>query len=246
MTSPELRHREMTMLECIPEDTRFLTTFQENAFNQIVWDDQPGGVIKGSPPIVYMLSGLKEEINELLIDEDRTESAYKRLGALLLLNDSPNLIESGVATETALNRHLKEFGDVSWYLANYLTLFGIKFDQAVNVGKEGWNLDNISQPRSTAEFSNEIERKFPFFKLFGYSTELLEVAEDISGVRRDERLKLEQKLIIASGKFVLSMIHVAESRFGVTYESILDGNKSKLDKRINDGTIFDKQGGDDR
>lgn len=246
MTSPELCHREMTMLECIPQDISFLATYQENAFNQILWDNQPGRTIKGSPPKVYMLSGLKEEINELLIDEDRTEPAYKRLGALLLLNDSPNLIESGAATETALHRHLKEFGDVSWYLANYLTLFGLKFDQAVNVGKEGWNLDNVSQPRSTAEFSEEIERKFPFFKLLGYATELLEVAEDISDVRRDERLKLEQKLIIASGKFVLSMMHVAASRFGVTYESILDGNRSKLEKRKIDGTIFDKQGGDDR
>ena len=170
---------------------------------------------------------------------------------ILLYNPS---LHPGVETPTAVKRHLKEFGDISWYFANFLTSFGINFERVIEPGLLGWRLDNISSPRCDEEFALLIESDLPWLKFAAYGGALIEAAKNLTfevdgHVRpkyRDIRSAEEQQLVVASGKFLLSIIHILKARFNTSYETVLDVNKAKLEKRIVDGTIFDKTGGDDR
>lgn len=238
-----LEVRQLTIDECIPDDLTFLSAYQTQAYQQILWDEQ-GHTIQGSLPRAYMRKGIHEELEETT-GEDKVEPLYNRFNALLLLPQAP--VEPEVSTPTALQRHTKEFGDVSWYLANYLSLYNLDMSQAAKAGKIAWTLDRVASPRGTDEFVLDVERKFPWGFYFGASHELKIAVDAINEVRsKDERIGPEKQLMIASGKYITSMMHIAASRFGITYESILNQNKDKLAKRIIDNTVFDKSGGDDR
>lgn len=235
-------NRTLSMAECLPERFDFLDEYQSHSFAQIRWDDNDaaGITIRGKAPKQYMYDGLHEELTELLNEEDRVEP-YNRLKVLL----SPVLAAETVSS-TAVARHVKEFGDVSWYLANFLKLYDISFAHVAQVGEQAWTLDVESSPRANVAFHTEIERRFPFVKLYGYAHELTSVADRILPKRQDDRVIEEQRLVVAAGKFTLSMIHVVTTQFDTTYQEVLEGNKAKLARRIKDGTIFEKSGGDDR
>lgn len=240
------------MVECIPSDTSFLSQYQENARQQIIWDSPEHASIRGLQPEAYMFKGLQEELGEVY-GPDRNEGGYKRLGALAMSPEN-KLLLPGETTDSAVERHLKEFGDVSWYLANYLGLFGISFERSVPVGLLARRLDAASQTRSSEAGHAMIESALPWVFMLSSSSELLDAAKSllrsVNGqlvrLPRDERIQTEQKLLIASGKFVVSMIHLLCTRFSTTYEQVLTGNQEKLAIRIEEGTIFDKTGGDDR
>jgi len=248
-----LAHRRASIVECLPNDLTFLDEYQQNAWEVIVWDNSSQTTIQGLLPEAYMLRGLEEEITEIT-GPDRDEPGYRRIGALIMASDNEMLQPSEV-TASAVKRHIKEFGDVSWYLANYLNLFYIPFRRTVPVGKLAWQLDTESQTRATEVEALEIQSHLPWMGLLGSSHLLLSAAKgmvrtvDSNIVRRkprDERITDEQRLLVASGKFVVSMIHVLSTRFDTTYEQVLQDNRAKLEKRIREVSIFDKTGGDDR
>jgi hypothetical protein len=247
-----LNQNSVTMAECLPTDFVFMDTYQAGAWQQIKWDDNHN-TIKGLQPVGYMLKGLNEELDEIT-GPDKMEPGYSRLGALMMIEGN-GILQAGMETPSAVTRHLKEFGDSSWYLANYLTIFGIQFSRVIEPGKVAWHLDNISQPRQTEADALESEKQHPWANLFHYAHSLTKAAsgptkimQDGTVIRkhRDERLTDEKNLIVASGRFVLAMSHVLRARYDISYEEVLDRNHSKLEKRIADGTVFDKSGGDDR
>lgn len=246
-----ITQNQVTMAECVPEDLTFLDVYRENAWAQIIWNDPIlEDVPEGEPTRglraqkAYMLRGLIEEMDEIT-GPDRVEPDYNRFGAIMLVEGNA-LMRPGVESPEAVTRHIKEFGDVSWYLANFLTLHYLDFQKVMPVGLLAWELDNVSQPRCTLESALEFEAMFPWKNLFSYSGKLIDAAKAVVPKPHDERILQERDLIIASGKFVLSMMHLAVARFDTTYEAILNGNRAKIDKRIQEGTVFDKSGGDDR
>ncbi|MDQ5885725.1 MAG: hypothetical protein QG628_122 [Patescibacteria group bacterium] len=240
------------MAECLPRDFDFLNEYQRIVQDQIKWDEEKKGTIRGKNSVTYMYDGLVEELGEIT-EEDRVEPDYNRLGAIVSLGSSGQL-QPGMTTPTATNRHIKEFGDVSWYLANYLSLFNIPFDRIIEPGIVAWRLDNISTPRSSEAFALQNEGQFPWLKFSVYKdllpTAALGVTRQHEGIlykkQRDSRIRDEAALVIASGKFVLSMIQILAARFDTTYEDVLTRNNEKIEKRIREGTVFDKSGGDDR
>lgn len=247
-SEPALGNRGLSIAECIPDDLMFLTEYQEQARAQVVWDEERT-TIQGLNPFAYMLKGLQEESAEIT-EDDRVEPDYNRLGSLILLEGTP--LMSGQETPSAVRRHIKEFGDVSWYLANFLYLFDIDLQFVVKPGRVAWHLNAISQPRSGPELRELVERNYSW-ALFS-STKLIEAAKGLSREvngrlwpkNRDERGLDEQQLVVESGKYVVSIMHVLANRFGISYEQVLQGNRQKLDTRISNGTIFEKSGGDDR
>lgn len=255
MSSGELLgQRKVSVAECLPTDLTFLSEYQQGAWDQIVWDnpDAPR-TIQDLQPEAYMMRGLQEELREMT-GPDIAESEYSRLGALMMLPPEEERLQPGVVTPTAVTKHLKEFGDISWYLANYLKLFSIPFERTVPVGAMVRQLDVISRPRGTEAGQLELDSTYPWLQLFGSSKRLSDAAQEmvrsidghIVRKNRDERLGNEQRLLITSGEFVASMIHVLAARFNTTYERVLQINKAKLEKRIQDGTVFDKSLGEDR
>lgn len=231
----------LTALECVPKNVLFVDTYQQNTWNQIVWDDNKR-TIRGKEPRQYLYDGLIEESIETY-GEDRVNQDYNRLGALTLL---PNIFIPDSVTDVAVTRHTKEFGDVSWYLSNFLAYHSLEFSHAVAVGKTAWQLDILASPRGDSDLHRLIETEFPWVKYVGYLQETNQAAKDLLALRRDERIQQEKALLIAAGKLVVSMMHLAVVRFNTTYADILDQNKTKLQKRIAEGTVFDKSGGDDR
>jgi hypothetical protein len=234
----------VSVAEAIPANLRFLDDYQANAWQQIQWDDDSQTRIQGQPTRERLLNGLVEEIGELT-DQDRIEPAYNRLGALLWIGTDPSL-QPGKETPTAVARHLKEFGDVSWYLATYLHTYDIAMSKVAVAGLVANQLWRISQSRADETQAVYLERHFPWAGLLSASSELVNAANRCQELRRDERIYAEHQLIVAAGKMTVAMMHVVANRFDTTYEAVLAGNKAKLDRRIANGTVFDKSGGDDR
>lgn len=256
MATPEeeisFPNRGTTMTECLPDNFDFLNAYQDTVQAQIKWDSDGSNTIRGKNITRYMYDGLVEELDEIT-GEDRVEPDYNRLGAIIMLGEGKQL-QPGIVTPAATVRHLKEFGDVSWYLANYLSLFDIPFDRIIEPGIVAWRLENISNPRSNESFAQKVEAEFPWVKFTNYREQLevaaldvtMPVGDTLRRKPRDERALQEAALVVSAGKFVLSMIHILGSRFQISYEDVLVRNTDKINKRIREGTVFDKSGGDDR
>jgi hypothetical protein len=240
-----LHDRGLLLSERLPEEFSFLDNYQRAVQDLIVYDSAGTSTIRGLSAAHYMLRGIEEETQELMMGDERIEPGYSRMGGLLLLAGNPKA-QPGLETPTAVQRHIKEFGDISWYLANYLTLFGISYSHAVTAGTLAWELDKIASPRADLESLNNVERRWPWISLFGYEKELLDTCRHIVDLRYNDRYKAEKDLIIASGKFTLAMIHIAANRFDISFQAILEGNIAKITKRRRDGTVFDKSLGEDR
>lgn len=244
--TPQIREGSSLILECVPRDIAFLESYRLNAWEQRIIDPDRPGHIRGVPERQYFLRGLKEELIEPT-DLDRVEPGYNRMGTLLRIDHPDNVIMPGEITPTSIERHIKEFGDISWYLSNLLTSFGMTYSKVIPAGIAGIALDQVSQTRCEEADVIMMERTLPWISLFGYSAELEAAAtECVSFPGRDGRARAESRLLVAAGKFILSMSHILDNRFSTSLESVLDGNRRKLEKRMREGTVFDKSGGDDR
>lgn len=239
-----IQHGNVSVAQAVPANLDFLATYQANAWQQIIWDDQTQSRIQGKLPRDYLLGGLREELAELT-GSDRVEPGYQRLGAIMSIASSPSL-QAGQETPSAVTRHLKEFGDVSWYLSNYLTTYDIPMRQVATAGLVANQLWRISQSRASAAQAIYLERHFPWAGLFSAAGEMVAAATQCNELRRDDRTLAEHHVIVAAGKLTVAMMHLVSNRFGTTYEAVLEANNSKLTKRIANGTVFDKSGGDDR
>jgi len=254
-TTPErvLTQQSLVIVEAIPADLGFLDEYQQNAASQITRDEN-GHTIRGKHPLAHMYDGLVEELGEIT-GPDKVEPDYNRLRALLLIDKDAEDFRAAKATPTAIERQLKEFGDVSWYLANFLDWLDIKLSFVVEPGMVAWHLEDISNPRGSEEFSHLVDSLFPWQKFLSATGSLRTAAEAVTQVlpsgrrfpkHRDERGLAEKALVVASGKFVVSSIHMLRARYDVSYEEVLDMNRRKIEQRIANNTVFDKAGGDDR
>lgn len=244
-----LTDQRLTLIECLPSDFSYLDDYQQHVVSQIQWDNEHPWLIRGKPAKRHMLDGILEESQELIHDDDKVEPDYKRFGALLLLDElNGPAYGPGKVTPTAVKRHLKEFGDVAWYTANYLELFGIKYAATIESGLLDWQLKRAASAatRGNDAHSDESERRVPAIYLMHHLNRLKVAAMRIEAMRRDERGLAEEELVIAAGGYTLAAVLVLANRYGITYQEVLGGNIDKVSKRIADGTVFEKAGGDDR
>ncbi len=250
MAELQIHDGHASIAETVPADLTFMDEYQATVHSMVVFDDGHA-TIRGKNPVRYHHDGILEEIDEIT-GGDMIETGYFRLGALVSLQDTALIAQA--ESPTAIARHLKEFGDVSWYLANFLQWFGIDFSFVVEPGLQARTLDTISNPRSTPEGYEQAERLvcWPMFlaSLGRLASATKGMMRDVGGhliqKHREDRLKDEQELVIASGLFVISAMHTLRNRFDVDYEYVLQQNVAKINQRISEGTVFDKRGGDDR
>lgn len=225
-----------TIAECEP-DLDVLDEYQTTVQSQIIYD-AGGKTLRGKNPLRHMHDGLHEEIGET-VGQDKLNPGYSRLGALFQL---PTL-HAGTVTPLARTLHQKEFGDISWYKANFLTMHGLTLSEAVEAGRERRAYEAKHAPKCSPEFVLDAERVCPALFYLGYSHEFLEAADRV--VEKDSRSRREV-LAQTAGKLILSMSHIAVARLETTYENILQQNLEKINARIANGTIHDKTGGDTR
>lgn len=249
--SYEVGNMGLTLGDVMPPDFNFLDRYQERVWGLIQWD-KAMHTIQGRHPVPYFLDGLIEEVDEIT-GRDRVEPNYSRFGAILNLEGVENLMP-GEQTENSVLRHLKEFGDTSWYLANYLKYFNIPFSRTIEPGLIFWQLDYASNLRSDIDSQQWLEQNHSWFAFLGRGQELLTAArgmtralgDNVYPKKYEDRHADEKRLVAAAGSFTLSMILILRNRFGITYEEVLQQNIDKITKRIEDGTVFEKSGGDDR
>jgi NTP pyrophosphatase (non-canonical NTP hydrolase) len=241
----ELTSERPSILECAPANLQVLDDYQTMVGAQASYDEN-GVTIQDYPPEIYMYLGLLEELSET-IERDRRSPDYHRFRAVLgdFVQLQPVAEEKFplVMSEEAIALHHKEFGDVSWYLANFLSLHGITMSEAVAAGEVGVNDDRNNHPKCDEEFSVYVERVFPLATYAAYWKELVDAATDVLKAENPENTT---QLRCVAGKFILSMAHMLQSELGTTYEEVLQGNIAKIQKRLADGTVFDKTGGDVR
>lgn len=229
----------MTELE-LPAPTQ-LDAYQATVAGQVI-HDAGAQTVRGFEPAQYFHNGLVEELGETT-GEDRVHTRYNRLGAILMLDSEAGRFDGGEVSPLAIELHQKEFGDVSWYLANRLHTVGITLSQAIQDGFESHDHEAATAPKCPPEVFRQLEQLFPFAFYFGYSKELM----DASRAALDQNtVTTRRNLSAAGGKLVLAMAQLAESRLDTTYQHILDQNLAKIAKRVANGTVFDKSGGDTR
>jgi hypothetical protein len=218
--------------------TDLLDQYQETVLSQIKYDEN-GQTIKGIEPLEYMHAGITEELFEPW-EPERVYTDYDRLGSLL--REMPHF-SPGVVSEGALELHKKEFGDISWYMANRLSLQGIKLSTTITAGK-AYHQHKIHDAKTASpEFIIDFEERFPALSFATSSYELETASRAAIDTPTQDTLDY---LRATSGQLILSMCHVILNRFDTHYEIILEQNIAKINKRIKDGTIFDKSGGDAR
>lgn len=215
-----------------------LDRYQETVSRQVVYDDT-GNTIKGKPALEYMHSGIVEELQEPW-DPDRVYPDYNRMGALLQELDG---FAAGNVSDGAVALHRKEFGDISWYMANRLALQGISFSSTIESGKEYRERAADEAPYASPEFIVKIEELFPGLVFAAHSHELQTASREAIDVPITARLA---KLQATAGQLTLSMCQVVAVRLNTDYEAILEQNIAKISQRVKNGTVFDKSGGDAR
>lgn len=240
------------------EDLSYLDRYQELVSTKmLVWDEGSRTLGGGNEPVQYMVDGLIEEVDETISPNDRS-APYRRLDVLI----------GGIETQAPVDhqdvvRHQKEFGDVSWYGANVLKLANIKFSQAVKLGLEAEDIAAKNQPKCDETGFRLMHEEFPFAPYLSDAGLAIKAAERFAAARREMespndpqvRARIapwpttEREAIglgIATGRLTISMARLVKAVFDVDYRTILDQNVSKIGYRIEHGTVFSNEGGDDR
>lgn len=227
------------ILEFTP-DLDVLDEYQLAVRSQVTYESTDG-TIRGKDPFTYMHDGLEEEASEPW-DADRFNPGYNRMGSLLreLGEHGQGDFFPGDTSGTAIELHQKEFGDISWYLANRLALDGIVMSAAVDRGRKYY----IEHGKEFSPgFHAVFEDTFPGLMLQAYGSAAIFASEAMIAERTDEN---REKLAEAAGVLIMMMSQVVEMRLDTTYVDILQQNIAKIKKRMADGTVFDKSGGDAR
>jgi len=186
-----------------------------------------------------MHDGLREELQEIW-DEDRVYRDYSRFGSL---HRELQGLSPGVESPGAIELHQKEFGDVSWYLANRLSLQGVPFSRAVVMGQHAHAEYAGSITTCSPAFIAEAQDRLPAIFFAHLSHQMLTAS--VEAIKRPTQPNIES-LGAAAGQLVLSMSQIVSVRLGVNYTFILDQNIAKIRRRIENKTVFDKTGGDIR
>jgi len=221
-------------------DLDTLDEYQLLVRSQVTYDSTDC-TIRGKDPLTYMHDGIVEETHEPW-DADRFNPGYNRMGSLLreLGEAGQGDFFPGDASGTAIELHQKEFGDISWYLANRLALNGIVLSAAVERGKRAYETHGESfEPGFHAVF----EDTFPALMYMAYSSDLIRASEAVIARPSDETI---EHLAERAGILIMMMSQLVEARLDTPYEAILQQNIDKIKKRMAEGTVFDKSGGDAR
>lgn len=221
-------------------DLDTLDDYQLMVREQVSFDAEDG-TIRGKQPLQYMHDGIVEETHEPW-DKDRFNPGYSRMGSLLreLGETGQGDFFPGDMSGTAIELHRKEFGDISWYLANRLALNGIVMSAAVERGITARAREGLDfEPGFHAVF----EDWSPGLMYMAYSSELVRASEAALSEPSDEVI---EALAEKAGILILMMSQLVSERLDTSYEAILNQNIAKIKKRIADDTVFDKSGGDAR
>ena len=130
----------INMEDALPADLSYIDTYQQAAWHSIVWDSdtQKSATINGLPLRQYMRNGIHEELQEITA-VDTIEPAYDRRCALALYQTT----QSEYETETAVNSHIYEFGDVSWYITNFMSSFHLPLHNSLVSARQNWPTETV-------------------------------------------------------------------------------------------------------
>ncbi len=249
-------------------NNQLIDTYQEWCVDVLLKDVNEHGMVGNTEirPLPYCLDGIIEETQEV-VESTSENTLYDRLGVVLGVN------QPDISTEALeIERHKKEFGDVSWYSAAALSLLDVKLSNACNSAliqqERTTSLPSLAEQhpsypglllihsldRLRTAASNLYSRS-PFILMnkdgsMQQITDPLQILEKKIILKRDERISKVAELANATGHYVLTASQVLPTYFGpeTTFEDILAKNREKIEKRILDNTVHKQNGigGDDR
>ncbi len=245
----------MTILELerTVADFTFLDEYQQQAAAQVQYDTStlvtPTGETTPSiydyPPEVYHYVGVREEFGETMGEDERNPD-YNRMGMLMIAGvvganvelPTDTSINTGRITEEAIALHVKEFGDVSWHMANFLHIFDISMAEAVRLAIDERQrvLEASARDTGVESFRRSVEETIPFFDYWTKSSRFLTVAE--AALREGAAPHIRSHLALRAGEMILYAANLVEVKFGVSYAQLLSHNIDKVNARILRGTVF--------
>lgn len=246
----------------VPSGLEYLDQYQQAALDIIVWDEN-SRTLKGRTPEQYMYDGFVEETLETLTPNDHSVS-YHRFGALARGSDPTQpLAQAGIIDKKSVELHQKEFGDVSWYVANFLSCANVQFSQAVIMGLEADNIRARNLPKCNEQFHFEVAEVWPVAPYLGNIHEFDIAAKNFIAAKQemqnpsDMAVRIGSKphpttvreaidVAVTGGLLVNSIAKLVMATFDINYQTILDQNIEKLHGRAERGTIISDIGGDDR
>ena len=86
----------------------------------------------------------------------------------------------------------------------------------------------------------------PWIAYTAHTTRLTRAVDAMLSLAQEDQLGAIQELTTSVELALLSIRHLIKARFNTDYETVLTANLAKIHRRTQQGTIFDKSGGDDR
>lgn len=211
--------------------------YQNAVVAQVVTDMPelwPLGSIEGLSPVVYMANGAREEYEETL-QRDQLNPGYHRLAKLGLPRDTVYAFED----ESSAARHLKEFGDLSWYVANILASHHIRLseilpDPQVRV------VDELA--RSQDGMTWHLPGHNYIFHAKNFLAALGEMHQPLNPGDVGQFAKRRQLLGKRAAGLLVSISVVAQAKFGASLAEVLYSNLKKVERRVSTGTVLNASG----
>lgn len=201
-------------------------------------DTWPLGPIEGVPPSVYMTMGVWEECAETMQPDD-INPGYNRMAKLVLPTGVPYLSDEAKAS----SRHLKEFGDLSWYVANILASYRIRLSDIL----PGETLQQTDEAaRAEAQSHGGLHWHMPghayVFSAINFLESMGDMCDKLEPGDVTEFLRRRDNLAQRAGQLLLSVSVVAQTKFGIGLADVLYQNLLKVEARAATGTTLHSSG----
>jgi hypothetical protein len=210
---------------------------------QVMYDDAPWQTVQNVPVEERMLLGLLEEHAEIMCDDAPVDglTTYNRFDALVGgVRYVDPYMSDGIAAEP-VEYHLSEFGDSLWYLTNYLRLFDIHMQDALEDYADVVDLETVaSAPLSSREAQTYVEHPDELKRFRTGASRLFETAGGV--FHRESRttgISTEDKeaLKYAAAAYLLAMEDLARATFGKSIAEIMEANVQKINGRVRRPTV---------
>jgi hypothetical protein len=211
---------------------------------QVQYDDETLQTIGGVPVVHRLHTGFLEEWAELYGSDSTSlddSFGYSRFDALRSGAEYTTAFTRTWQGRDQINLHISEFGDGLWYLTNYLNLFGISLDETMydidyafdfsSRYDEAMLLNSVDAHSHPVELVSFTECARDLLDHMGAILDRSSVVTDISDTSKHTLKQLARQ-------YIESMVMIVETTFGVGIEAVMLTNLSKIDGRLQRGTIF--------
>lgn len=221
--------------------------YQAASVAQVLTDKSPqawpAGTIKGQEYADYMRFGARAEYSEMF-DWDKVDQNYSRAARFFLPADEPYPYD----TEGALRRNVSEYGDLGFYIANNLALYGISLADALHTGdgQSDVSLRTIDDMARQQALASQVDWYRPAFQLVLGASYFFQALKSIDAGKEGQSVQeffaRRDRLARTAGDLVMAMSVFVQAKFGLGIADVFYRGLKKIERRAETNTTLNGSG----